>query len=366
MESTMHIARFGVLVFLASCTTEAPGADDARTRDDVTRGETTQAISPFVGFCAQALSERWQNQAIAQRTSGVVNIQFTANVFDPEGAPVDAVLGFSDLPAEGFADLGPIVRFNPDGMIDARNGDKYAADIAVPYIVNTSFDTTIVYTFRMVIDLDANRYSVFVREVNGPERQLASNYAFRTEQAGLQRLGNVGMFMDSPHGAVVFCNGKVTPPLCRSSNETSGWATAATYPELDSSYIVEVDVVPLGSNIDAIVGLASDSPSTYGDLAAILRFNADGLVDARDGDTYRAFQRVPYVANRSYTFVYIVDLARGTYSAWLDDPGAVNSFIIANNHAFRTEQAGVTSLGTIGQKADIGSVLTCDVAVSPL
>lgn len=34
----------------------------------------------------------------------------------------------------------PSVRFNPDGMIDVRNGSRYAADIAVPYHVNRSPD----------------------------------------------------------------------------------------------------------------------------------------------------------------------------------------------------------------------------------
>jgi hypothetical protein len=358
---SMHRARIVWLVLLASCTANSDGPS--------ARGESTQAISPFVGFCAEAVPDRWQNQAVAQRTSGVVTIQFDARVFEPEGIPIDAVIGFSDQPAAAFTDLGPILRFNPDGMIDVRNGDVYAADIAMPYRINTTIgdpQTQTQYFVRMVIDMTAHRYSVFVRENTGPELPLASNYAFRSEQANLARIGNVAMRSDSTRGTADFCNGKVTPPDCRSSSATSGWATTATYPEIRRSYIVEVDVIPLDSNIDAIVGLSSGSPSSYSDLAAILRFNSDGAVDARDGDTYHAVQRVPYTANHFYTFVFTVDLDHATYSAWLDDPAGGTSTAVASHYAFRTEQAADRSLGTIGQKVDAGSVTTCDVAITPL
>jgi hypothetical protein len=46
-------------MLLASCTTRADVAP--------TPGQSTQAIAPFVGFCAEALRDRWQNQVVAQR-----------------------------------------------------------------------------------------------------------------------------------------------------------------------------------------------------------------------------------------------------------------------------------------------------------
>jgi hypothetical protein len=358
----MHRARIGLLMMLASCTTQTEDAPASPTP-----GQSTQAIAPFVGFCSGGSVDRWQNQVVAQRTSGPVTIKFDAQVYNTDHAPIDAVIGFSDQPASAFTDLGPILRFNPDGNIDVRNGDTYSADIVMPYHVNSSFDDgTVSYFIRMEIDMTAHRYSVFVAEDSGPEQALATDYAFRSEQANLGRLGNVATFNDSGHGNLFFCHGKVTPPDCRTSSQTSGWATANTYPETTSSYIVEVDTIPLGSDIDAIVGLASTSPKTYGDLAAILRFRPDGTVDARDGDTYRAAQRVSYTANHFYTFVFIVDLVRGTYSGWLDDPSGVASWVVADHYRFRSEQAGSTSLGIIGQKVDAGSVTTCDVGISPL
>jgi hypothetical protein len=349
-------------MLLASCTARIEDAPAPPTP-----GQSTQAIAPFVGFCAESLRDRWQNQVIAQRTSGPVTIKFDAQVYDNAGVPIDAVIGFSDQPTSKFTDLGPILRFNPEGNLDVRNGDAYSADIVMPYRVNDPFgDTVVSYFVRMEIDMNAHRYSVFVREDGGPEQTLATDYAFRSEQATLGRLGNVASFNDAGHGAMFFCHGKVTPPDCRTSSQTSGWATATTYPETTSSYIVEVDTIPLGADIDAIVGLSSTEPRTYGDLAAILRFRPDGTVDARDGDTYRAAQRVSYTANHFYTFVFIVDLLAGTYSAWLDDPSGVASWVVADHYRFRTEQAGSTSLGIIGQKVDAGSVTTCDVGISPL
>ena len=73
---------------------------------------------------------------------------------------------------------------------------------------------------------------------------------------------------------------------------SAGGATS-TSGDWRTSYIVEVDTIPLGSDIDAIVGLSSTAPTTYSDLAAILRFRPDGTVDARDGDAYRASKTAP-------------------------------------------------------------------------
>jgi hypothetical protein len=353
----MDRARIALLTLLASCTS---GADAS-----FTHGETTQAISPFAGFWGIAGPNGWHNMTVAQRTSGVSTFQFNVTVFDLDGLPIDAVVGFSDLPAAAFTDLGPILRFNPDGMIDVRNGDRYSADAEMPYRVNVAFDESVSYAVRMVIDMNAHRYSVFVREDGGPEVALASNYQFRAENASMARIGNVAAFRDSSHGTLHFTDGRVSPPQCKSSSAISGWATAASYPETTNSYFVEVDTIPTENNIDALVGLASSSPSTYGDLAAIMRFNPDGFVDARDGDVYRSFQPISYTANHFYTVVFLVNRDRGTYSAWLDDPARNAGPIIANDYAFRTEQAGAHSLGTIGQKADAGSLMTCDVAYTP-
>jgi hypothetical protein len=353
----MDKARTALLAVLVSCTS---GADVS-----LTPGETAQAISPFSGFWGIAGPDDWHNMTVAQRTSGVTTFSFTVTAYDTDGLPIDVVIGFSSLPAANFTDLGPILRFNPDGMIDVRNGDRYTADVEMPYRTNPVGDVEVRYPVRMVIDMDAHRYSVFVREDGGPEVALASNYQFRSENADMARIGNVAAFRDSSHGILHFTDGSVSPQPCKSSSATSGWATATSYPETTNSYFVEVDTVPAASNIDALIGLASSSPSTYGDLAAILRFNSDGFVDARDGDVYRASQRISYTANHLYTAVFLVNLERGTYSAWLDDPAGNAGTLVASDYRFRTEQAGTRSLGTVGQKADAGVFRTCDVGYTP-
>lgn len=353
----MDRARIALLTLLVSCT---PGGDGSSPR-----GEADQAISPFSGFWGIVSSNGWQNMTMAQRTSGISAIQFNVIVFDPDGLPIDAIIGFSDVPATAFTDLGPILRFNPDGMIDVRNGDRYSADVEMPYHSNAVVDGGVRYGVRMFIDMTAHRYSVFVTEDDGPEIALASNYEFRSEQAGMPRIGNVAGFRDSSHGTLHFTDGRVSPPQCKTSSVTTGWATTASYPETRHSYIVEVDTIALQNNIDALVGLASGSPQAYSDLAAIMRFNSDGRVDARDGDVYRAVQPISYTANHLYTAVFVVNLDRGTYSAWLDDPAGNAGPLIAKDYAFRTEQAHAASLGTIGQKVDAGTMMTCDVAYTP-
>ena len=47
-------------------------------------------------------------------------------------------------------------------------------------------------------------------------------------------------------------------------------------------------VEPIGYHIDAVLGLSPTTPGKFTDLAAIVRFNADGYIDVRDGGSYRA------------------------------------------------------------------------------
>lgn len=100
---------------------------------------------------------------------------------------------------------------------------------------------------------------------------------------------------------------------------------------------------PSASPTDAIVGLAAAAPSSYANLAVIVRFNTSGLIDARNGAVYQAAASIPYLANTSYAFRLVINVSNHTYSAFVTPAGGSEQ-TIGLNYAFRTEQGGVTSL----------------------
>lgn len=122
----------------------------------------------------------WVNQSFGTRTA-----TFTAN-FDAvvTSANADAVVAFSNGPAAAYPDLAPIFRFNPTGTLDARNGGAYAADVSIPYRIGQVFHV------RMVINVAAKTYNVYVTPSGQPEVALAIGYAFRSEQAAITQLNN--------------------------------------------------------------------------------------------------------------------------------------------------------------------------------
>ncbi len=134
-----------------------------------------------------AQTTSWSNLAYPTQTTN-----FTAS-FDatPSQSGADIVIGLAGTNAADFTDLAAIVRFNGTNTIDVRNGSGYGADVSVPYNAGTN------YHFRMVVNLSAHTYSVYVTSQGGSEIALATNYAFRTEQATDSSLSDVGGFSTS-------------------------------------------------------------------------------------------------------------------------------------------------------------------------
>lgn len=128
-------------------------------------------------------SSVWQNQSFTSQ-----NGLFTAT-FDtiPNAANIDAVTVLSAAPALAYTDAATIVRFNSSGTIDVRNGSAYAADLVVPYSAGST------YHVRMAVNVTSHVYDVYVTPPGGTEIHLAAGYAFRTEQATVSALANIGV-----------------------------------------------------------------------------------------------------------------------------------------------------------------------------
>jgi hypothetical protein len=158
------------------------------TSNPATLTVTSQAV------CLQTSGTAWSNSAFAPQ-----NTQFIATYeATPNQANADIVIGFSLNAATAYASLAAITRFEPSGVIDARNGADYMADATVRYTAGAT------YRFRVVVDVSSKRYTVFVTPPGAAEVTLASNYAFRETQSTVSSLNNWGMLSDV--GSVQVCN----------------------------------------------------------------------------------------------------------------------------------------------------------------
>jgi hypothetical protein len=128
------------------------------------------------------------------------------------------------------------------------------------------------------------------------------------------------------------------------------------------SFRVSFDATPSGSEIDAVTGLSSGPASSFTNLAAIVRFNASGAIDARNGSTYTAASHIRYSAGIRYHFILDVNVATHRYSASVMIGS--RQTLIGTNLAFRSEQASVTKLAYLGVMTDPGTHTVCNVALS--
>jgi hypothetical protein len=169
----------------------------------------------------------WQNTAFSSGASPFT-VSFDAT---PSASPTDAVVGLSLNAASSFANLATIVRFNAGGTIDARNGGAYAATNSVPYSANTS------YHFRLVVNVSAHTYSIYVTPNGGSEQVIGSNFAFRTEQAAVASLNNWAAVIDAGGqgtlnvcGFAVTSGGDTTPPVVTLTAPAQGATVSGTIP----------------------------------------------------------------------------------------------------------------------------------------
>lgn len=154
-------------------------------------------------------SATWQNWPLPIQR-GRFRVEFDAT---PNGANIDGVTALSAGPASAYPNFGPMVQFNITGYIDVCNGGAYQAAASVHYSAGAS------YHFRMEIDTGSRTYGVYVTPSGSSQIQLASNYAFLTEQAGVTYLDNWGFICKT--GSLTLSNVQVTGPVHNLTRGTS-------------------------------------------------------------------------------------------------------------------------------------------------
>ncbi len=142
-------------------------------------------------------SNGWQDTPFADQT-GTFTAQYDAT---PSASPTNSVVALSNGAQTAYTGFAVLVRFNPSGDIDARNGGAYAAASVIPYAAGQK------YHFRVVVNVASHTYSSFVTPPAGTELTIGNNFAFRSEQATVPSLNYWGVDVN-PGGAgtTTVCN----------------------------------------------------------------------------------------------------------------------------------------------------------------
>jgi len=136
---------------------------------------------------------------VANAGGGFVNTSMSAQTgtftatfnATPSASPNNGVVGLSNGSQTAYTGLATAVRFNTTGKIDARNGGAYAAANVISFSANTT------YAFRLVVNVPARTYSIYVTPSGGSELTVGTNYAFRTEQNTVSTLNNWAAVVDT-------------------------------------------------------------------------------------------------------------------------------------------------------------------------
>jgi hypothetical protein len=118
----------------------------------------------------------------------------------PSSSAMDATLGFFVPTSSKQSALSGLINFSPAGVIRVRDGDSFTSS-DVPYAAGETLQ------FRLVENLPATTYSLFVTPPNSAEVPLGTNLQVPPGQRGATTLGGWGQIVNAPDEATLsVCN----------------------------------------------------------------------------------------------------------------------------------------------------------------
>ncbi|MGC2698163.1 MAG: LamG-like jellyroll fold domain-containing protein [Candidatus Angelobacter sp.] len=226
-------------------------------------------VSNFLAPSATAIANStWTNSSFPAQ-NGAFQADWDAM---PTASGMDGVIALSSGPQTDFFGFACLVRFySVSGTIQARNGGSYMADTTLFYTPN------LMYHFRLVINVPSHIYSVYVTASGGSEQLLASNYAFRTEQAGVTALNSVGMIVDTSIGSLRFGNFAVSNTTAGAYDQTVLGDRPVAFWDLTATAGTEADLTGNGNTGTYIGGEPSVSTMPNGDQVAVFNGSSEYL-----------------------------------------------------------------------------------------
>ena len=162
------LANGGAVTISVTTTLKALAFKTGMTDSTVTSGSYT--ISAVTRSLTGSSGNGFHSLALTSAQTGTFTATFDAT---PTVSPENVVVGLSKGVATGYPGISCIARFNTSGQIDAYNGTAYGTS-------TISYAKNIAYHFRMVVNVPAHTYSVYVTPAGGTELTVGLNYAFRS------------------------------------------------------------------------------------------------------------------------------------------------------------------------------------------
>ena len=125
----------------------------------------------------------WKSFPVTSQT-GTFSWTFRASASQ---AATDGVIGLSSVLPDGFNDIGPIIQFNVDNTIKARNGANYEALNVFTYVPGTT------YEIACTVNITNRTYSITAAQIGGSPVIIGTNYAWRSDSPVAPELDNFGM-----------------------------------------------------------------------------------------------------------------------------------------------------------------------------
>jgi len=310
-----------------------------------------QCLSPYktILLClliVAALAAQGAAQCIAATGGGAfVNSAFTAQTgtftatFDatPSLSHMNSVVALSHGAGSGYTAFANLVAFNGTaGTILARNGGVYAGPTpAIPYSGGNT------YHFRLVVNVTAHTYSIFVTPPGGSELTVGMNFAFRTEQNTVTSLNNLGVFVGATSGTLSVCNFNIgESPFAISISPASQSTPAGT----STNYTVTV--TPLNGFTGNVTLSATGLPASVG-----ASFSPDP-VTITSGPASSTLTVSPDASTtpNTYSFSIAGSSGGGSHSAAASltvTPPTVQSFSLAVSPPSQTVTAGNSATYTV-------------------
>ncbi|MEM0373966.1 MAG: Ig-like domain-containing protein, partial [Sulfolobales archaeon] len=109
---------------------------------------------------------------------------------------------------------------------------------------------------------------------------------------------------------------------------------------------------PLWRNLDVPIGISYGTAESYTDLACIVRFYTNGLVDVRDAGSYRADLSYGYDMYVEYKITFDVDITNKVYDVYISS--GYGDTKLASGYKFRTEQSETSQLNNFAGRYNRG------------
>ncbi|WP_281518702.1 glycoside hydrolase family 88 protein, partial [Thomasclavelia cocleata] len=128
------------------------------------------------------------NRLIGPNTKNPVSVEFDmVSALAPTVTNAIVGLGSKDSNYTAYSQVPIIVRMFNDGSFGVYNGTKYVQ-------TSMKFNRKEKYHVRVLIDLEAKKYNVFVSAPNQEEIQIANNFAFRSTAKAIDNIGKIYLF----------------------------------------------------------------------------------------------------------------------------------------------------------------------------